>query len=141
MCLHHTEFKCITPINGQKIIQTLILTLIHVVNMTSKDFKCSQLTSKDLNRSQNSPEVKAVKSQNKSKGGANVEINDEYLDEILQNHNSYLELAMQIISNDKTGRIDTIQDLKEFNSQPFSTEAKKVNNSLARCLLLRKLLN
>ena len=32
---------------------------------------------------------------------------------------------MQIISNDKTVRNDTIQDLKEFNSQSISSQAKK----------------
>ena len=32
---------------------------------------------------------------------------------------------MQIISNDETVRIDTIQDLKGFNSQSLSTRAKK----------------
>ena len=32
---------------------------------------------------------------------------------------------MQIISNDKTVRNDTIQDLKEFNSQSLATQAKK----------------
>ena len=32
---------------------------------------------------------------------------------------------MQIISNDKTVRNDTIEDLKEFNSQSLSTRAKK----------------
>ena len=36
-----------------------------------------------------------------------------------------MELAMQIISNSKTVRNDTIQDLKEFNSQSLSTRAKK----------------
>ena len=36
-----------------------------------------------------------------------------------------MELAMQIISNDKTVRNDTIQDLQEFNSQSLSTQAKK----------------
>ena len=35
---------------------------------------------------------------------------------------------MQIISNDKTVRNDTIQDLKDFNSQSLSTRAKKENN-------------
>ena len=38
-----------------------------------------------------------------------------------------MELAMQIISNDKTVRNDTIQDLKEFNSQSSATQAKKGN--------------
>ena len=36
-----------------------------------------------------------------------------------------MELATQIISDDKTGRIDTIQDLKEFNNQCLATGAKK----------------
>ena len=36
-----------------------------------------------------------------------------------------MELAMQIISNDKTVRNDTIQDLKEFNTQSLSIRAKK----------------
>ena len=36
-----------------------------------------------------------------------------------------MELAKQIISNDKTVRNDTIQDLKEFNSQSLTNQAKK----------------
>ena len=36
-----------------------------------------------------------------------------------------MELAMQIISNDKTVRSGTIQDLKEYNSQSLTTQAKK----------------
>ena len=32
---------------------------------------------------------------------------------------------MPIISNDKTVRNNTIQDLKEFNHQPLTTQAKK----------------
>ena len=32
---------------------------------------------------------------------------------------------MQSTSNDETVRSDTIQDLKEFNSQSLSTQAKK----------------
>ena len=32
---------------------------------------------------------------------------------------------MQIISNDKTLRSDTVQDLKDFNSQSVATQAKK----------------
>ena len=36
-----------------------------------------------------------------------------------------MELAMQIISNDKTVRNDIIQDLKEFNFQSLATQAKK----------------
>ena len=36
-----------------------------------------------------------------------------------------MELAMQIVSNDKTVRNDTIQDLKNFNHQSLTTQAKK----------------
>ena len=36
-----------------------------------------------------------------------------------------MELAIQFISNDKTVRSDTIQDLKDFNSQSLTTPAKK----------------
>ena len=35
-----------------------------------------------------------------------------------------MELAIQIVSNDKTVRTDTIQDLKDFNSQSLTTQAK-----------------
>ena len=35
---------------------------------------------------------------------------------------------MQIISNDKTVRYNTSQDIKEFNSQSLATQAKKENN-------------
>ena len=36
-----------------------------------------------------------------------------------------MELAMQTISNDRTVRNDTLQDLKEFNSLSLATQAKK----------------
>ena len=38
-----------------------------------------------------------------------------------------MQLAMQniSISKDKTGRSDTAQELKEFNSQSFATKAKR----------------
>ena len=36
-----------------------------------------------------------------------------------------MELAIQIISNDKTVRNDTIQDIKNFNSQSLTTQAKQ----------------
>ena len=36
-----------------------------------------------------------------------------------------MELAIQLISNDKTVRNDTVQDLKEFNQQSTTTQAKK----------------
>ena len=36
-----------------------------------------------------------------------------------------MELAMQLSSNDKTVRDDTIQDSKDFNQQSLTTQAKK----------------
>ena len=35
---------------------------------------------------------------------------------------------MPVISHDKTVRNDTIQDIKEFNQQSLTTQAKKGNN-------------
>ena len=36
-----------------------------------------------------------------------------------------MELAMQLVSSDQTVRNDTIQDLKDFNRQSLSMQAKK----------------
>ena len=36
-----------------------------------------------------------------------------------------MDLAIQIIANEKTERSDTVQDLKEFNNQSLATQAKK----------------
>ena len=49
-------------------------------------------------------------------------IDDEYLVEILNNNNIQTELAMQVVSNDKTVRSNTVQD---FNTQSLATQAKK----------------
>ena len=50
-----------------------------------------QMTSSDLKKPQSISEshhdVKPVKNKNKQKGGANTEINEHYLDEILDNNN------------------------------------------------------
>ena len=40
-----------------------------------------------------------------------------------------MELAVQIISNDKTVRSDTIKDLRKFNSQSSTTQAKKMRTA------------
>ena len=53
------------------------------------------------------------------------ENNDEHLGEILHNNNLYKEIAMQIISFDKTVRSNTVQELKNFNSQSLAIQAKK----------------
>ena len=88
--------------------------------MTINDLK---VTSKNVNENGGK-----VKIKNNLKGGSvheNVEISDEYLDENLQNNNFQMDLAMQILSSNKTVRNDTIQDLKDFNSQSLTTRAKK----------------
>ena len=52
-----------------------------------------------------------------------------------------MELATQFISNDKTVRNDTTQDLKEFNSQSFSTRAKKGEQLVSTMPALKKAFN
>ena len=49
-----------------------------------------------------------------------------------------MELAMQFISNDKTVRNDTIQDLKEFNSESLSTRAKKGEQLVSMLTAIKK---
>ena len=85
-------------------------------------------------------DVKPVKSKI-LKSGANIEINEHYLDEILHNKNSQIELAMQIISNDKTVRNDTIKDLNYFNQQPLTTQAQKDEQLVSMMPAIKKSLN
>ena len=55
----------------------------------------------------------------------NFETNDQCSDEVFHENDMKMDLAMQIISNDKTVKSDTIQDLKEFNQQSLTTQAKR----------------
>ena len=48
---------------------------------------------------------------------------------------------MQIISNDKTVRNDTIQDLKEFNQQSLSTQVKKGEQLVSMMPAIKKAFN
>ena len=48
---------------------------------------------------------------------------------------------MQIISADKTVRNDTIEDLKEFNSQSLSTRAKKVEQLVSMMPAIKNAFN
>ena len=50
-----------------------------------------------------------------------------------------MELVVQIISNDKTVRNDTIQDLKETNSQSLATQAKKGGQLVSLVPSIRKI--
>ena len=52
-----------------------------------------------------------------------------------------MELAMQIMSYDKTVRNDTIQDLKEFNSQSLSTQNKKGEQLVSMMPAIKKAFN
>ena len=48
---------------------------------------------------------------------------------------------MQISSNDKSVRNDTIEDLKDFNSQSFSTKAKKGEQLVSIMPAIKKAFN
>ena len=52
-----------------------------------------------------------------------------------------MELAMQIISSDQTVRNDTIEDLKEFNSQSLSTKTKKGEQLVSMMPAIKKAFN
>ena len=52
-----------------------------------------------------------------------------------------MELAIQSISIDKTVRNDTVQDLKEFNSQSLSSEAKKGEQLTSMMPAIKKVFN
>ena len=52
-----------------------------------------------------------------------------------------MELAMQLSSNDKTVRNDTIQDLKEFNQQSLTTQAKKGEQLTSMMPAIKKAFN
>ena len=115
----------INPINSKKRTKKFKNTNFDNNSQPNHDDKRPQMTSDDLKTTQ----TKCNKeNKNVLKAGSvqqNIEINEHFLDEILQNINSYRELAMQIISNDKTVRNDTIQDLKELNQHSLTTQAKK----------------
>ena len=48
---------------------------------------------------------------------------------------------MQIISNDKSVRNDTVQDLKEFNAQSLTTQAKKGEQLVSMMPAIKKAFN
>ena len=48
---------------------------------------------------------------------------------------------MQIFSNDKTVRNDTVQDLKEFNCQSSATQAKKGEQLVSMMPAIKKAFN
>ena len=52
-----------------------------------------------------------------------------------------MELAMQLISTDQTVRDNTIEDLKDFNSQSLSTRAKKGEQLVSMMPTIKKAFN
>ena len=52
-----------------------------------------------------------------------------------------MELAIQNISNDKSVRNDTVQDLKEFNSQSLATQDKKGEQIVSMMPAIKKAFN
>ena len=48
---------------------------------------------------------------------------------------------MQIVSNNKTVRNDTIQDIKDFNSQSLTTQAKKREQLVSMMPAIKKAFN
>ena len=87
------------------------------------------------------PVVKPGKSKNRMKGGGNIEFNDKCLDEILHIRNLKMELALQFISNERTVRSNTVQDLKDVNSQSVATQAKKGEQLVSVMPAIRKALS
>ena len=49
-----------------------------------------------------------------------------------------MDLAIQIIANDKTIRSDTVEDLKEFDNQPLATQAKEGKQLVSMMPAIRK---
>ena len=49
-----------------------------------------------------------------------------------------MELAMKIISTEKTVRSDTVQDIKEINSQPLTTQARKEEQLVSMMPAIKK---
>ena len=52
-----------------------------------------------------------------------------------------MELATQLISTDQTVRDNTIQDLKDFNQQSLSTQAKKSEQLTSMMPAIKKAFN
>ena len=120
----HIKCDCIneSSVNGAK-VQILYSNVLKRPRMTSNG-----LAKPD--KGTESTVIRASKKRNKStsKGGSmheNVEINNEHLDEFFHIENLHMELARQIIFNGQTVGRNTVQDLKECNSQFLATQFGK----------------
>ena len=52
-----------------------------------------------------------------------------------------MDLAIKIISNDKSVRSDTVHDLKEFNNQSLATQAKRGEHLVPMMPAIKKTTN
>ena len=52
-----------------------------------------------------------------------------------------MDLALQLVSTDQTVRNDTIQDLKDFNQQSLSTQAKQAEQLVSMMPAIKKAFN
>ena len=52
-----------------------------------------------------------------------------------------MDLAIQVIANDKTVRTDTVQNLKKFNNQSLATQAKKGEQLVSMMPAIKKSYN
>ena len=98
-----------------------------------------QMTSNDLKTTQTN--TKSNRKKKKPKNGSvheNVEINEHYLDESLHKNNLKMELAMQIVSKDKTVRSNAVIDLKVINNQTLATQVKKGEQLVSMMQAIRK---
>ena len=83
------------------------------------------MTPNDLKMTSN----ELVENKKKSlKVGAIIEFNEKCLIEIIQNNYLEMHLAIQITFIDQKVKSETVQDLKDFNSQFLATQAKKENS-------------
>ena len=104
------------------------------------DVKRPQMTLNDLKTTQTNTKINEI-NKNVLKAGSmqeNIEINEHYSDEILDINDIYMGLTMQIISTDRTVRIDTIEDIKEFTFQFLTTQSKKGEQLVSMMPAIRK---
>ena len=95
------------------------------LQMTSNDLKTTQTNIKSNRKNINILTAGPIHK--------NIEINHQNLDEILDNNDIQMDLAMQLISTDKTVRNDTIHDLKDSNLQSLTTQNRRLISFYDAC--------
>ena len=139
LCFHRTEFNQITPINEKRTSNNNFDNYSH----RDPDIKKPQMTSNNLKTTQTNTKFNK-KNKNILKGGSvqeNIEINDQFLDEVLDKNDMQMDLAMHIIFTDKAVRKNTTEDLEEFISQCSSIQVKKGEQLVSMMLATKKAFN